>query len=41
MIKQGRLDKPYTGVLDCTRRAVAGASVLAGFIAYIAFRTGQ
>jgi len=23
MIKQGRLDKPYTGVLDCTRRVMA------------------
>jgi len=23
MIKQGRLDKPYTGVLDCTRRVLA------------------
>merc|ERR1712226_783761 len=23
MIKQGRLDKPYTGVMDCTRRTLA------------------
>merc|ERR1712012_225250 len=23
MIKQGRLDKPYTGVLDCTKRVMA------------------
>merc|ERR1712002_586624 len=23
MIKQGRLDKPYKGVLDCTRRVIA------------------
>jgi len=23
MIKQGRLDKPYTGVMDCTRRVLA------------------
>merc|ERR1712027_236001 len=23
MIKQGRLDKPYTGVLDCTKRVLA------------------
>merc|ERR1712027_51312 len=23
MIKQGRLDKPYTGVLDCTKRVFA------------------
>jgi len=22
MIKQGRLDKPYTGVVDCTRRVL-------------------
>merc|ERR1719381_356365 len=23
MIKQGRLDKPYTGVIDCTKRVMA------------------
>ena len=23
MIKQGRLDKPYSGVMDCTRRTLA------------------
>ena len=22
MIKQGRLDKPYTGVIDCTKRVL-------------------
>jgi len=27
MIKQGRLDKPYTGVLDCTRRVLATEGV--------------
>jgi len=27
MIKQGRLDKPYTGVLDCTRRTLASEGV--------------
>jgi len=27
MIKQGRLDKPYTGVLDCTKRVLATEGV--------------
>jgi len=27
MIKQGRLDKPYTGVLDCTRRVLSTEGV--------------
>jgi len=27
MIKQGRLDKPYTGVLDCTKRVLASEGV--------------
>merc|ERR1712036_89389 len=27
MIKQGRLDKPYTGVLDCTKRTLATEGV--------------
>jgi len=27
MIKQGRLDKPYTGVIDCTRRVLATEGV--------------
>jgi len=27
MIKQGRLDKPYTGVLDCTKRTLAAEGV--------------
>merc|ERR1712066_63429 len=27
MIKQGRLDKPYTGVLDCTKRTLASEGV--------------
>merc|ERR1712168_750643 len=28
MIKQGRLDKPYTGVLDCTKRVLATEGVV-------------
>merc|ERR550519_2658361 len=27
MIKQGRLDKPYSGVLDCTKRVLATEGV--------------
>merc|ERR1719167_248199 len=27
MIKQGRLDKPYNGVLDCTKRVLATEGV--------------
>jgi len=27
MIKQGRLDKPYTGVMDCTKRTLASEGV--------------
>merc|ERR1712126_763970 len=27
MIKQGRLDKPYTGVMDCTRRTLADEGI--------------
>merc|ERR1712179_592376 len=27
MIKQGRLDKPYTGVIDCTKRTLASEGV--------------
>ena len=27
MLKQGRLDKPYTGVLDCTKRVLATEGV--------------
>merc|ERR1711962_951569 len=28
MIKQGRLDKPYTGVLDCTKRVLATEGIV-------------
>ena len=28
MIKQGTLDKPYSGVLDCTRRTMASEGAL-------------
>merc|ERR1712209_184288 len=28
MIKQGRLDKPYTGVLDCTKRVLASEGIV-------------
>merc|ERR1712168_929798 len=28
MIKQGRLDKPYAGVLDCTKRVLATEGVV-------------
>merc|ERR1711970_1139938 len=27
MIKQGRLDKPYTGVIDCTKRTLASEGI--------------
>ena len=27
MIKQGRLDKPYNGVMDCTKRTLAGEGI--------------
>merc|ERR1712228_314652 len=27
MIKQGRLDKPYTGVIDCTKRTMASEGI--------------
>merc|ERR1712128_205732 len=28
MIKQGRLDKPYAGVIDCTKRVLASEGVV-------------
>merc|ERR1712036_138345 len=28
MIKQGRLDKPYTGVIDCTKRVLATEGIV-------------
>ena len=28
MIKQGRLDRPYTGVVDCVKRTLASEGVL-------------
>jgi len=28
MIKQGRLDRPYKGLADCTRRTIASEGVL-------------
>ena len=28
MIKQGRLDRPYTGVMDCVKRTLASEGVI-------------